>query len=56
MRWANSDPVTGQAAWFDLRVKIQKTSNRDGVSKPNIEAQNSPVGTGPKDLEYGEEW
>ena len=24
MRWSNSDPVTGQAAWFDLRVKIEK--------------------------------
>ena len=24
MRWSNSDPVTGQAAWFDLRVKIAK--------------------------------
>jgi hypothetical protein len=21
---ANSDPVTGQAAWFDLRVKVRK--------------------------------
>lgn len=23
-RYSNSDPVTGQAAWFDLRVKIEK--------------------------------
>ncbi len=23
-RYANSDPVTGQAAWYDLRVKIEK--------------------------------
>ncbi len=23
-RWSNSDPVTGQAAWFDLRVRIEK--------------------------------
>jgi len=23
-RWANSDPVTGQAAWFDLRVRVRK--------------------------------
>ncbi|MCK9539656.1 molybdopterin-dependent oxidoreductase [Dokdonella sp.] len=22
-RWANADPVTGQAAWFDLRVRIE---------------------------------
>ena len=23
MRWANSDPITGQAAWFDLKVAIE---------------------------------
>jgi anaerobic selenocysteine-containing dehydrogenase len=23
-RWSNSDPVTGQAAWFDLRVRVAK--------------------------------
>ncbi|OYU20448.1 MAG: formate dehydrogenase [Rhodobacteraceae bacterium PARR1] len=23
-RWSNSDPVTGQAAWFDLRVRIER--------------------------------
>ncbi|MCY1125466.1 molybdopterin oxidoreductase family protein [Frigidibacter sp. RF13] len=23
-RWSNSDPVTGQAAWFDLRVRVDK--------------------------------
>ena len=26
MRWSNSDPVTGQAAWFDLRVRIEKAA------------------------------
>ncbi|MEM8555468.1 MAG: molybdopterin oxidoreductase family protein [Pseudomonadota bacterium] len=26
LRWANSDPITGQAAWFDLRVKIEKVA------------------------------
>ena len=25
-RWSNSDPITGQAAWFDLRVRIAKTT------------------------------
>tara|TARA_Y100000385_G_scaffold267369_1_gene303418 strand:- start:364 stop:798 length:435 start_codon:yes stop_codon:yes gene_type:complete len=29
-RYANSDPITGQAAWFDLRVKIEKA----GADKP----------------------
>ncbi|MEF3049339.1 molybdopterin oxidoreductase family protein [Pseudotabrizicola sp. L79] len=28
MRWSNSDPVTGQAAWFDLRVRIEKVGRR----------------------------
>ena len=29
MRWSNSDPVTGQAAWFDLRVRIENAGPRD---------------------------
>ena len=49
MRWANSDPVTGQAAWFDLRVRLEKTEAPDEV-KPNFNAQGSPVGTGPEEL------
>jgi len=28
MRWSNSDPVTGQAAWFDLRVKVERIAPR----------------------------
>ncbi len=28
-RHSNSDPVTGQAAWFDLRVKIERVGPRD---------------------------
>jgi hypothetical protein len=23
-RWANADPVTGQAAWYDLKVRLEK--------------------------------
>jgi anaerobic selenocysteine-containing dehydrogenase len=26
MRWSNSDPVTGQAAWYDLRVRLEKAA------------------------------
>jgi anaerobic selenocysteine-containing dehydrogenase len=29
LRWANSDPITGQAAWFDLRVRIAKSDPRE---------------------------
>lgn len=43
-RRANSDPVTGQAAWFDLRVRIEKAP-RHGPSEPAHPAQASPVRT-----------
>ena len=49
MRWSNSDPVTGQAAWFDLRVKIEKATG-EGPSEPAVPAQASPVGRGPDTL------
>jgi sulfite dehydrogenase (quinone) subunit SoeA len=28
-RYSNSDPVTGQAAWFDLKVRIERVGPRD---------------------------
>ena len=56
MRWANSDPITGQAAWFDLRVNIERVDNPSGVSQPNTGKQQSPVGTGPDTRTYGEDW
>jgi anaerobic selenocysteine-containing dehydrogenase len=31
MRWSNSDPITGQAAWFDLRVKVERLGPRAEV-------------------------
>ena len=51
MRWANSDPITGQAAWFDLKVAIEKVAAPKEV-EPNIPAQKSPVGKGPKNLTW----
>lgn len=44
-RYSNSDPVTGQAAWFDLRVRIEKAeSDAPGVtSEPQFETLKSPV-------------
>ena len=56
MRWSNSDPITGQAAWFDLRVKIERADGGDQLSQPRTKPQNSPVGQGPKDVSYGEEF
>jgi anaerobic selenocysteine-containing dehydrogenase len=35
--YANADPVTGQAAWFDLRVRIEKVSARE-ASEPQFAA------------------
>ena len=29
MRWSNSDPITGQAAWYDLRVRIEKVERAE---------------------------
>jgi anaerobic selenocysteine-containing dehydrogenase len=34
-RYSNSDPVTGQAAWFDLRVRVQRVGKRDHA-EPNL--------------------
>ena len=28
LRWANSDPITGQAAWYDLRVRITRAPDQ----------------------------
>ncbi|MEM7508020.1 MAG: molybdopterin oxidoreductase family protein [Pseudomonadota bacterium] len=56
LRWSNSDPVTGQAAWYDLRVKIEKAEAGTGISEPRTGGQTSPVGRGPEDLAYGDKW
>jgi len=50
MRWANSDPITGQAAWFDLRVKISKAVPKPSESQPAHPPIKSPVGKGPKNV------
>ena len=56
-RWSNSDPVTGQAAWYDLRVNIEKAEAGDAVSEPAFKHQSQVgVGAADGDLRYGEEW
>ncbi len=35
-RYGNSDPVTGQAAWYDLRVRVEKIAAGDSVSEPQF--------------------
>ncbi|MXU66499.1 molybdopterin oxidoreductase family protein [Oceanomicrobium pacificus] len=57
LRWSNSDPITGQAAWYDLRVRIARAEPpADGRSRPAAAAQASPVDPAPKDIAYGKEW
>ncbi|MFZ5963183.1 molybdopterin oxidoreductase family protein [Thalassococcus sp. BH17M4-6] len=51
LRWANSDPITGQAAWFDLRVKIEK-SKPPAEAQPVIDPQGSPVPPAPDTLRW----
>ncbi len=51
LRWANSDPVTGQAAWFDLRVRIERISaNEQAQPHPSFPPIGSPVPTAPRDI------
>ena len=50
-RWANSDPVTGQAAWFDLRVRIEKAA-APAKTQPAFATLASPVGRGPASLAW----
>ncbi|MCC0066689.1 MAG: molybdopterin-dependent oxidoreductase [Rhodovulum sp.] len=55
LRWSNSDPVTGQAAWYDLRVRLEKAPPQT-MSAPHVTAQASPVGRGPASVAFGGQW
>ena len=55
-RYSNSDPVTGQAAWYDLRVRIEKAAATDAeVTDPQFPVLGHPPGLGkaPSRLRYG---
>ncbi len=54
-RRSNSDPVTGQAAWYDLRVRIEK-AEPDVASQPQFPELRIAQGERPDELRYGEEW
>ncbi len=56
-RYSNSDPVTGQAAWFDLRVRIEKALPDEAAeSFPQFDVTAKPPGMkqAPDLLRYGE--
>src|SRR5690606_5762737 len=46
-RWSNSDPITGQAAWFDLRVRIERVDPPD-AAQPAFPPIPSPVPPAPR--------
>ena len=52
LRWANSDPITGQAAWFDLKVRIAKAATPAGESQPAFDPIKSPVAAAPRNLAW----
>ncbi|HEX2256763.1 MAG TPA: molybdopterin oxidoreductase family protein [Afifellaceae bacterium] len=60
LRWANCDPVTGQAAWYDLRVRIEKADAdvNEAVAEPQLPLQADPPGLAPRpaQIRYGQEW
>ena len=48
-RYANADPVTGQAAWYDLRVRVEKASALPW-SEPRFETLPVPGSVPPRPL------
>ncbi len=54
-RHANADPVTGQAAWYDLRVRIVKAeAQEDAQTEPRFEVLSLPgLKPAPTILRYG---
>jgi sulfite dehydrogenase (quinone) subunit SoeA len=42
-RYANADPVTGQAAWYDLRVRIERAPAEAGLSAPQFAPLRPPA-------------
>ncbi|MSP51336.1 MAG: formate dehydrogenase [Alphaproteobacteria bacterium] len=57
-RYANADPVTGQAAWYDLRVRIERIGAFSVVTDTNERPLQSPPNARPVPLtlSYGREF
>lgn len=54
LRYANADPVTGQAAWYDLRVRVEKAAGTYDRSAPAFTAVGAPpLPPRPDILRYG---
>jgi len=55
-RYASADPITGQAAWYDLKVKIERAdATEDATSQPQFAplARLPGVGERPSMLRFG---
>jgi anaerobic selenocysteine-containing dehydrogenase len=53
-RYANADPVTGQAAWYDLRVRLVKCAAEEcGETAPSFPALKPPLKRPLDLLQYG---
>jgi anaerobic selenocysteine-containing dehydrogenase len=57
-RYANVDPITGQAAWYDLRVRIEKAEVANALCEPQFAALAQPADLPqrPDILRYGAEF
>ncbi len=55
---ANADPVTGQAAWFDLKVRLRPADPDESGASPKFPGLEEPPGmeAKPRTLLYGKEW
>jgi hypothetical protein len=54
--FANADPITGQAAWYDLRVRVEKApAAQAGRSAPRFPTLRRPesLRTAPETVRYG---
>jgi len=50
---ANCDPVTGQAAWFDLRVRLERCEDQTPETEPVTPSQRARGPAPPAVLRYG---
>ena len=57
-RYSNSDPVTGQAAWYDLKVRVERAADQEtGMTSPRFETLINPsVIRPPDEIAYGREF
>ncbi|MFV2093246.1 MAG: molybdopterin dinucleotide binding domain-containing protein, partial [Hyphomicrobiales bacterium] len=54
----NYDPITGQAAWFDLRVRLEKADPDEARQRPHPhdEIKHLHDEPPPREVRYGQEW